>query len=125
MQPQSEQKMASEQNSSHESAVRRIPLDHPLEFGHIEAWINIIKSYESKHPDHQITILYEGQPVYNLAFLYRQRDTLNHEHFEILVDAPDGNRANVSKLIRMMVEGAGPNYQHFIAKELYQILKLF
>lgn len=107
------------------STPRTIPISNILEFGNIEAWMNIIQSYKAAHPGHTVSILYQDQTVLNLVRLYRLRDSLSHDEFQLLVRAPDDDRKDVKKLFRLMVEGAGPNYKAFINKELYRVLTLF
>ncbi|MBI3991717.1 MAG: hypothetical protein HY342_00475, partial [Candidatus Lambdaproteobacteria bacterium] len=86
-------------------------------YGNIEAWINIIESYRRRHPEHRVSILYEGEPVNNLVSLFKLQRTPGDDSFKLVVTAPDKNLKDVPKLYRLLVEGAGPNYQRFIQKE--------
>ena len=94
-------------------------------FGNIEAWINILKSYQSTFPDHKVMLIYNGVPVNNLANLHKQVHNLNLERFELKVSGEDMNRKNVSKLRRLLMEGGGPNFKPFINRELYKVTQLF
>ena len=96
-----------------------------LEYGNIEAWSNVIASYGQKHPDHQVIILYEGDPVHSVISLFKKSPNLNTNGFKLVVAAPDSNWKDVAKLYRYLVEGAGPNFNRFIQREIHQVRKLF
>ena len=96
-----------------------------IEYGNIEAWINIIESYKSIHPGHDVVIMYEGEAVRNIFTLYKMDDDPNLNGFQLIVRAADGNWKDVPKLYRFLVEGASPKYDRYIEKEMYQVLKLF
>ncbi len=96
-----------------------------LAHGNIEAWMNIIQSYRLRHPDHAVRILYRGQEISDLKELFKLSAEPDHGAFELEVGVPDGNRRDVPKLYRLLVEGAGPGYQPFITKELFKVLNLF
>ena len=96
-----------------------------LEYGNIEAWINIIKSYKESHPGHKVIVTYEGEPVGNMISLYKMEGDPNLNGFQLEVHAPDGNWKDVSKLYRFLVEGASARFERFINKEMYRVLNLF
>ena len=96
-----------------------------LEYGNIEAWINIIESYNVAYPTHEVVILYEAEPVKSLFTLFKMQTSINRAGFQMQVRAPDANLKNVPKLYRLLVEGAGKGYQQYIKKEMYQTLHLF
>jgi hypothetical protein len=96
-----------------------------LAYGNIEAWINIIESYRRRHPEHRVSILYEGEPVNNLVSLFKMQRGSSDDAFKLVVAAPDKNLKDVPKLYRLLVEGAGPDYERFIQKEAFKVLTLF
>jgi hypothetical protein len=96
-----------------------------LEYGNIEAWSNIISSYRQLHPDHEVTILYEGEPVNSILSLYKLGDSVNLMGFQLVVSAPDASWKDVPKLYRHLVEGASVHFQKYIEKDLHRVLKLF
>ncbi len=107
-------------------APRDIVISNPdFEYGNVEAWMNIIKSYEQIHPEHEVIILYEGEVVSNMISLFKMETRPNRSSFQMTVNAPDGNWKDMAKLYRLLVEGASPNFQKFIGKEVYRVLKLF
>ena len=115
-----------EQEQMAQTAPRDIVVTNPsIEYGNVEAWINIIQSYNEVHPEHRVLIFYEGQPVQNLISLFKMENPANRDGFEMAVSAPDSNWKDVAKLFRFLVEGASPRFQQFINKEMYQVLSLF
>jgi hypothetical protein len=111
-------------------AYRTVPREivitnRSLEYGNIEAWTSIIASYRQLHPEHDVLILYEGQPVVSMISLYKRGDKLNLGGFQLAVSAPDANWKDVPKLYRYLVEGASPAFGKFIEKEMYRVLDLF
>ena len=98
--------------------------DH-FTFGNVEAWMNILASYAAVHPDHKVTVFYDGLPVHNLISLYKRIGSLDTGKFEMQVAMPDRDKKNVSKLRRLLMEGAGPNFGPFINKERNRVLPLF
>jgi hypothetical protein len=116
----------SDQKATYRTVPREIVItNRALEYGNIEAWTNIIASYRQLHPDHEVIILYEGEPVNSMLSLYKRGEALNLSAFQLAVSAPDSNWKDVPKLYRYLVEGASPGYKKFIEKELHKVLKLF
>lgn len=109
-----------------QTAPRRIVItaDH-FAYANIEAWMNIIRSYKQVHPNHEVTLLYQGEPTKNVQYLFRLNKPVNRDGFELVVGAPAEEQKDVAKLYRLLVEGAGADYQKFLDRELYRTLKLF
>ncbi len=97
----------------------------PLRFGNFEAWINIIQSYRQRHPNHLVRLRYRGEPVNNLVELYKIARHSDSGAFVVDVDVTDGNYQDLAKLYRLLAEGAGPEYERYLTKELFQVLRLF
>ena len=97
----------------------------PMKFGNFEAWINIIQSYRQRHPDHFVRIRYRNEPVNNLVELFKIARNPDTHAFEVEVDVTDGDYRDLAKLYRHLAEGAGQDYERYIAKELFQVLRLF
>ena len=108
------------------SPPRKIVIENEaFGFGNIEAWANIIRSYNEKHPDHQVILLYQGQPVQSLTYLFKLVKGVDRDAFELVVSAHDADFSQVAKLYRLLVEGAGTTYEKFISHEIHRTLKLF
>jgi hypothetical protein len=108
------------------SPPRKIVIDNEaFGFGNIEAWANIIRSYRELHPQHRVLVLYQGEPVANLASLFKLGKQVNRSAFELSVAANDQNFKHLAKLYRLLVEGAGKDFEKFLVPELHRTLKLF
>lgn len=108
------------------SPLRRIVIDNEdFGFGNVEAWANIIRSYEQSHPGHRVLLVYQGKPVMNFTYLFKLGKLVDREGFEVAVAAEDRDYRHTSKLLRLLVEGAGPDYERFITHEIHRVLKLF
>jgi len=114
------------ERSASQRGPRPLPVTNAeLEFGNVEAWINVIRSYLAKHPGHKVVLLYDGEPVANLLSLYRMRHEISRDRFALQVEAPADERGDVAKLFRLLVEAAGPDYRRYLQKELHRVLTLF
>ncbi|MDH4248064.1 MAG: hypothetical protein OEW39_09610 [Deltaproteobacteria bacterium] len=98
--------------------------DH-FTFGNVEAWMNILASYALVHPEHKVTLYYDGLPIHNLISLYKRIGSLDITKFEMQVAMPDREKKNLSKLRRLLMEGASSNFGPFINKERNRVLMLF
>ncbi len=109
-----------------QTAPRRIVItvDH-FAYANIEAWMNIIRSYKAVHPNHEVTLMYEGEAAKNVQYLFKLGRPVNRDGFELVVGAPADEHKDVAKLYRLLVEGAGPDFEKFLNRELYRTLKLF
>lgn len=94
-------------------------------FGNIEAWVNIIRSYRELHPGHRVVLIYHGEMVHNPTYLFKLGKNLDRDAFQLTVAAPDQDFKHLAKLHRLLVEGAGPDYEKFLIREIHQTLRLF
>lgn len=118
--------MSETANNGQTTAPRDIIVtNRALENGNVEAWINIIQSYNAAHPDHEVVIYYEGTAVNNMISLFKMQKAPNPNGFQMVVKARDGNLKDVAKLYRFLVEGGSARFERFIQKDMYQVLKLF
>ncbi|MBI4082353.1 MAG: hypothetical protein HY423_07050 [Candidatus Lambdaproteobacteria bacterium] len=107
-------------------APRPLPISgSTLTMGHVEAWMRIIRSYLDLHPDHEVEILYDNDPVNDLRSLFRSGAELNLGAFQLQLKTPDGNRKHAAKLYRHLVEGTGPDYERYLHRELFKVQNLF
>lgn len=108
------------------SAPMAIPVaGERLTSAHFEAWLNIIRSYREVHPTHRVMLLYEDEEVRNLTSLFKMGDNLNPQGFKLVVAAPDHDMKDVSKLRRLLMEGAGDGFERFLKRDVYQVDRLF
>lgn len=99
--------------------------DDHFGFANIEAWLNIIRSYQAKHSGHLVHLSYEGEEIRNRNYLFKMERPINTKGFQCYVSAKDQNLDDVPKLLRLLVEGAGPNHRSFLTRELNRVLDLF
>jgi len=99
--------------------------DDHFGFVNIEAWLNIIRSYQAKHPSHHVHLSYEGEEIRNLKYLFKMDRPVNPMGFQCSISTVDQNLKDIPKLVRLLVEGAGPNHSIFITRELHRVLELF
>jgi len=109
-----------------QSPPRKIVIENEaFGFGNIEAWANIIRSYREQHPQHQVLLLYHSLPVANLTSLFKLDKGVDRDAFQLSVAARDKDFRHLNKLHRLLVEGAGTDFQKFLVPELHRVLKLF
>jgi hypothetical protein len=109
-----------------ESPRRKIVIENAaFGMGNVEAWANIIRAYKSVHPEHHVNLYYQGQQVSSLINLFKLGHPVNVQAFEMSVAAKDQEFKHVAKLLRLLVEAAGSDYQKFVVPELHRTLKLF
>lgn len=109
-----------------QSPLRRIVIDNvAFGSGNMEAWGNVIRSYEAAHPGHRVLLVYQGKLVQGLSFLFKLGKSVDRDGFEVAVSAQDGEFRHVGKLFRLLVEAAGPDCDRFINHEVNRTLKLF
>lgn len=99
--------------------------DDHFGFANMEAWLNIIRSYQAKHPRHQVHLSYEGEEIRNLKYLFKMERPVSPTGFKCYISTVDQNLKDFPKLIRLLVEGAGPNHGTFLTRELNRVLNLF
>lgn len=114
-----------EENSVFTQAQRLVFTNSHFTYGNVEAWVSIIRSYLAIHPVHRVTMFYDGQPIHNLLSLYKRIGSLNTDLFEVRVATPDNDQADIAKLVRLLADGASPDYLRYIQKELHRVLELF
>lgn len=108
------------------SPLRRIVIENEaFSFGNFEAWGNIIRSYEQAHPGHRVLLVYQGEPVQSLTYLFKLGKSLDLGAFEVAVAGEDRDFRDAGKLLRLLVEASGPGYERFIIREIHRTLKLF
>lgn len=91
--------------------------------GNVEAWKNIIESYQFKYPHLQIYIFHDGQRVNNINSLFKW-GKVNHGD-AILFSIVGEDFKSISKLQRYLFEGASNRFQVFLKKDVNKVLNLF
>lgn len=107
---------------------RIIPAISPeAALGHrnIEAWISIVRSYQAKHPGHQVHLFFQDEPVKSLVWLFKIGRAVPPDEFKLSVRAPGGDVADVPKLRRLLAEAAGSDPDRYVPVEPHRVLELF
>ena len=87
------------------------PLMRRLGGNHLQGWARLIEGYLKLHPLHQIQIFYHHQRVPDLKQLIQQFPQLDHAGFELRVQSPDEDLADVSLLVKLMESATGPRLE--------------
>ena len=91
--------------------------------GNVEAWKNIIESYEAKHPDCKVIVYHEGELIQDLNSLFKW-GKVKHQGL-IFFQIAGSEIKNVSRLQKYLYEGASKRYEAFMKKDINKILNLF
>jgi hypothetical protein len=91
--------------------------------GNVEAWKRIIASYNTKYPELQVYIYYDGERIQDINALFKWGKVKHGSsiHFSV---AGNGIR-DVAKLQRYLIQGASHQFEAFLRGSVGAILKLF
>lgn len=91
--------------------------------GNVEAWKNIIESYETAHPGCKVIVYHEGELIQDLNSLFKWGKV---KHGGLIMFQVAGNTIkNVSRLQKYLHEGASKRYESFTKHDLNRTLNLF
>jgi hypothetical protein len=91
--------------------------------GNVEAWKNIIESYETAHPGCKVIVYHEGELIQDLNSLFKWGKV---KHGGLLMFQVAGSAIkNVSRLQKYLHEGASKRYEAFMKHDLNRTLSLF
>ncbi len=91
--------------------------------GNVEAWKRIIASYNSKHPDLQVHVYYDGERITNLNALFKWGKVKHGSTIQFAVAGE--NISDVAKLQRYLMQGASRMYEAFLRGPVNSIMQLF
>ncbi len=91
--------------------------------GNVEAWKNIIQSYETHFNGSEVYVYFENERINNLNALFKWGKVKNGSM--IFFSVSGKNIQSVSKLQRYLFEGASPRFEKFLQKEISKVLHLF
>ena len=91
--------------------------------GNVEAWKNILESYQKKYTGNRVTIFYDGEMVNNINSLFKWGKVKvgNIIFFSVKGD----NIKEIARLKQYLSQGASPLFKHFIKKNPGAVLRLF
>ena len=91
--------------------------------GNVEAWKKIIQSYNTKHPNLEVYIYYDGERIHDIHSLFKWGKV---KHGSTILFAVKGeNIKDVAKLQRYLRQGASPMFEAFLKFPVNKILNLF
>ena len=91
--------------------------------GNVEAWKNIINSYESFHPHLKVCVYHNSEKINNLNSLFKWGKVRNGD--VILFNVVGENFKDIAKLQKYLFEGASNRFEIFLKKEPGVPLNLF
>ena len=91
--------------------------------GNVEAWKNIIESYNVAYPDIELLIFFQGSKVTNVNSLFKWGKVKNGD--VILFCLIGEEFKSISKLQRYLFEGASNRFERYLKKDINKTLNLF
>ena len=91
--------------------------------GNVEAWKNVIESYQLKYPSTKVYIFHDGKQVNNLNSLFKW-GKVNHGDV-VLFSVVGESFKDISKIQRYLFEGASNRFKVFMKKDVNKVLNLF
>lgn len=92
-------------------------------YGNVEAWQNIIESYQRKYIDLKVQIFFREEPVYRISSLFKWGKVSVGDviHFSVV----GSEFKHLSKLKKYLTMAASPHFMPFIRKNVNNPLDLF
>lgn len=91
--------------------------------GNVEAWRNIIESYEKKYPGTTILLYHNGQRIKHISSLFKWgKVKVGDSIFFSLVGE---DLKDIAKLKKYLFQGASHNFKYFVKKDVNTVLSLF
>ena len=78
----------------------------------VEAWKRIVSAYHAAYPGLRVHIFYEGDPIMDINALFTWGKVKHGGSIQFAVSGKDIR--DVSKLLRYLAQGAGPNFSPFL-----------
>ncbi len=91
--------------------------------GNVEAWRNIIESYEKKYPGNTTLLFHNGQRIKHISSLFKWGKVKTGD--SIFFSIVGEEIKDVAKLKKYLYQGASHNFKYFVKKDVNVILNLF
>lgn len=91
--------------------------------GNVEAWRNIIESYQRKHQGNTVLLFHNGQRIKHISSLFKWGKVKVGD--SILFSVVGEEIKDVAKLKKYLYEGASHNFKYFVKKDVNAVLTLF
>lgn len=91
--------------------------------GNVEAWRNIIESYQNKHEGNTVLLYHNGQRIKHISSLFKwgKVKTGDSIYFSIVGE----EIKDVAKLKKYLFQGASEDFKYFVKKDVNVALNLF
>ncbi|MBT4089860.1 MAG: hypothetical protein HN580_23525 [Deltaproteobacteria bacterium] len=101
-----------------------VPVTNELfHYGNVEAWQNIIESYQKKYTDLKIQIFHRDKPVYRISSLFKWGKVSVGDVIHFSVRGSEFR--DMAKLKKYLTVGASARFLPFIKKNVNSSLELF
>ncbi len=91
--------------------------------GNVEAWKNIIESYQLSHPETKVIVYHEGELIQDLNSLFKWGKV---KHGGLIFFQVSGTKIkDVSRLQKYLAEAASKRYETFMKHDVNKALHLF
>jgi hypothetical protein len=91
--------------------------------GNVEAWKRIIASYNSKHPDLQVLVYYDGERITDINALFKWGKVKHGSTIQFAIAGE--NISDVAKLQRYLSQGASHLFEAFLRGPVNSVMALF
>ncbi len=91
--------------------------------GNVEAWRNIIESYEKKYPGSTILLFHNGQRIKHISSLFKWGKVKTGD--SIFFSIVGEEIKDVAKLKKYLYQGASESFKYFIKKDVNVVINLF
>ncbi len=92
-------------------------------YGNVEAWQNIIESYQKKHDDLKVHIFHRDKPIYQIRSLFKWGKVCVGDVIHFSVSGSEFK--DMAKLKKYLTIGASSRFMPFIKKNVNSSLELF
>jgi hypothetical protein len=91
--------------------------------GNVEAWRNIIESYEKTHKGSMVLLFHNGQRIKHISSLFKWGKVKTGD--SIFFSIVGEEIKDVAKLKKYLYQGASENFKYFVKKDVNVVLQLF
>ncbi len=91
--------------------------------GNVEAWRNIIESYEKKHKGSMVLLFHNGQRIKHISSLFKWGKVKTGD--SIFFSIVGEEIKDVAKLKKYLYQGASESFKYFVKNDVNVVLQLF
>lgn len=91
--------------------------------GNVEAWKRIIRSYNAKYPNLQVSVYYDGERIVDINTLFKWGKVKHGSCIQFCVSGE--NIQDLAKLSRYFRQGASPQFEAFLHGSPDTVMNLF